>query len=278
MKRHWLSGVLAAAALCLPIRQAGGKLVDCLGGVRKTRWILPLGLAEVSGLALTDDGRLLAHDDERGRVVEFDYKTGNIVKSFRLGPALPRDDFEGIAVVGSRVYLVTSAGLLYAFAEGKGGAVVPYTVTTTHAGDGCEVEGLAADPPRRALLFLCKTPRARGKTGGITLLRWSLERNQWFAPDHITVPIDADAGRRLGLLFRGSDLSRDPVTGRFLAVASINKAVAEFTHDGRLVGIGPLGKHHPQPEGVAVAKDGTVIVTDEGGNGAARVSVYACGR
>ena len=45
---------------------------------------LPKRLAEISGLALTDDGRLLAHDDEMAVVYELDQKDGSIVKWFAL--------------------------------------------------------------------------------------------------------------------------------------------------------------------------------------------------
>ena len=52
----------------------------------------------------------------------------------------------------------------------------------------------------------------------------------------------------------------------------------EFSADGRVIGRGPLGKHHRQAEGVAIAKDGTIYVSDEGGQSAGSVTVYACSR
>ena len=53
-------------------------------GERKAvaRWILPHDLDELSGLALTPDGRLLAQGDERGKISEIDYRRGIIVKQF----------------------------------------------------------------------------------------------------------------------------------------------------------------------------------------------------
>src|SRR5205814_2130850 len=66
---------LAALALLVLVPLPGpnrgeARLVDCLAAKPRTRWVLPPDLREISGLALTDDGRLLTHDDERARIVE----------------------------------------------------------------------------------------------------------------------------------------------------------------------------------------------------------------
>src|SRR5688572_23063229 len=60
------------------------------------QWLLPPGLQEISGLALTKDNRLLVHDDELGQVSEIDYRRGVLVKRFSLGKGIA-GDFEGIA-------------------------------------------------------------------------------------------------------------------------------------------------------------------------------------
>ena len=50
-----------------------------------TRWKLAKSLREISGLAMTEDNRLLAHNDEKGIIFEIDYQNGSIVKAFGLG-------------------------------------------------------------------------------------------------------------------------------------------------------------------------------------------------
>ncbi len=256
----------------------GAKLVDCLAAKPRIRWALPPDLREISGLALTDDGRLLTHDDERARIVELDYRKGIEVKAFQLGRIAVRGDFEGIAVAGPRVFLVTSDGVLYEAREGKDGEAVPFSVTPTHAGALCEVEGLAFEPRDRALLLLCKTPRVAELRHMITILRWSLDGKRWLVPDRITIPMDRAFRTTWGHEFRGSDLARDPVTGHYLAIAGLNGMAIELTAEGRLLGAGPLAKHHPQAEGAAVAKGGTILVSDEGGRGPGHLAVYSCAR
>jgi uncharacterized protein YjiK len=252
--------------------------VECLAGKPRARWLLPPDLREISGLAFTDDGRLLVHDDGRARIVELDYRTGRVVKAFELGRPVRRGDFEGIAIAGPRIFLVTSDGVLYETREGKDRDAVPYRRTPTGAGRLCEVEGLAWEPASLALLFLCKTPRVRGLRHSITMLRWSVDGQRWLVPDRITIPMDKKFRDTYGAEFRGSDLARDPVTGRYLAIAGLNRMAVELTADGRIVGAGFLGKHHPQAEGVAVARDGTILVSDEGVRGPAHLAVYACAR
>ena len=90
------------------------------------RWILPREMREVSGLALTSDGRLLAHGDERGRVYVIDPRGGALLKSFGIGnrDADASADFEGITVAQGRIFMVASNGMLYEFAEGEDGNIL----------------------------------------------------------------------------------------------------------------------------------------------------------
>ncbi|MGE0352695.1 MAG: hypothetical protein AB7Q69_05580, partial [Gemmatimonadales bacterium] len=98
------------AALCL---------MPCLAGAQDqldppvARYRLPRALTEISGLAMNAEGRLFAHDDERGIIFEVDYRSGRILRSFSLGRRGLRGDYEGIAVVGQSIWLVTSDGTLY---------------------------------------------------------------------------------------------------------------------------------------------------------------------
>ena len=55
------------------------------------RWLLPRELDEISGIALTSDGRLLAHGDERAQISEIDYRRGVIVKQFVVGRPTVRE-------------------------------------------------------------------------------------------------------------------------------------------------------------------------------------------
>ncbi len=247
---------------------------------RGTQLKLPHELREVSGLAVTGDGRLLAHGDERGVVYELDPRRGTVVKAFSLGTPPPRDDFEGIAVAGARVFLVTSGGRLYETREGADGAAVPFTVRDTGLGAACEIEGLAYEPADGTLIVPCKRPRGAGRQdaalrGSVTLFRWSLARNALAAPPRVAAPVAAVV-RGTGLTaFHPSSVERAPRTGHYVIVAGPQHALVEVTAAGVVVAVRELSaRAHPQPEGITFVGDSTLLIADEGGSKRGTLTAY----
>src|SRR3954466_11815516 len=106
---------------------------------------LEKALHEISGIAFTADGRLLAHGDEHAVVWQLDPRSGKVLKRFGLGREghVLKGDFEDIQVVSGRVYLVTSGGEIVAGSEGADGAVVSTADVAEGLQGACEVEGLA---------------------------------------------------------------------------------------------------------------------------------------
>jgi uncharacterized protein YjiK len=254
-----------------------------LSGPPAWRVALPDKLREISGLALSPDGRLFAHGDEEATVFELDPRAGRVLKSFSLvttrqEPDLgkkARDgrvagDFEGLAIAHDRFFLVTSNGVLVEFAEGADGASVPYTAHRTGLGDICEVEGLAHDPSGNALLLLCKQVRSTAYLGGIVIYAWSIAQRRLEPEPRIAVPFAAVARMTGGRAFNGSGLAFTPGGRSLVLVAGPQRLFAEITPDGRLVEGGQLDRTAlTQPEGVEFLKDGTLVITSEGGRGAA---------
>lgn len=233
---------------------------------------LPGRLDEISGLATTPDGRVFAHDDERGRVHQIDPATGEVGKSFDLGPGETRADFEGIVVLGERFFLVTSSGFLYEFREGDDEANVPFRVTDTGLGGRCEVEGLDYDPEADALLLACK--QVRPDEGALVVHRIPIRSD---GPALEPLRID-----RAGLGALGVDVRFAPsavlVTpdGTVLLLSAVTEAVIEVDRAGNLVdGVALPRREHPQPEGLALGADGTLYIADEENGQDARLTVYA---
>ena len=242
-----------------------------------TRWELPRRLNEISGLAMTSDHRLLAHNDEVGVVFEIDYRDGSIVKEFQLADmtAPVADDFEGIAVAGSQVYLVTSSGRLYEFREGAAGESVLFFVYATGLGRDCEIEGLSYDADRRELLLMCKDARSRGLAGRLPMYRWSIDDKRLSADTPAVVSV-RDFARQIGSnRYRPSGIERHPVSGNYFVVAANPGAIAEVTPAGEVLDAKRFtARWHRQVEGIAFAADGALIVADEGGGGRASLTVY----
>lgn len=242
-----------------------------------TRWKLPGRLKEISGLAMTMDNRLLAHSDEKGIIYEIDYRNGSIVKAFQLADmkAPVADDFEGIATVDDQIYLVTSSGRLYECSEGADGESVLYNIYTTGVGRDYEIEGLAYDANRRALLLMCKGSRRADLTGRLAIYHWSIDEKQLNEDAHVVIPVIQFSRHIKGKKFQPSGIEQHPVSGNYFVVAARQTAIAEITPGGQVVVVKQFPvQRHRQAEGITFAADGTLIIADEGAGKKARLTLY----
>lgn len=238
------------------------------------RWVLPPSLREISGLAITPQGRLLAHGDEQGRVVEIDYRRGTVLKQFLVGSPPVQADFEGIAAVGDVIYLLASNGNLYEFREGTDGARVKYRLHDTHLGRECEFEGVAFEPASNSLLLACKRVGKKSLRDFLVIYRWRLAGGNGSRLSELKLPLGPIIGSNKWKGLHPTDIAVDPTSGNYVLVASPERALIEVTPQGGVVSAGPLPSRHRQPEGVAITKDGILIVSDEGGHQRAAITLY----
>lgn len=236
---------------------------------------LARALQEISGLAVTGDGRLFAHADERGVVVQVDGCRGTIEKSFALGSPPVRADFEGIAIAGERFFLITSAGRLYETREGANGATVPFTMLDTGFGKSCEVEGLAYEPADRVLLIGCKRSSHPALRGNVVVFRWSLERGAPASPIGLTIPLRDVVKKGGDRSFGTSTIERDARSGHYVLIAGPEQLLLEVTPTGAVVATRPLSHRvHRQPEGATFLGDSVLVIADEGGSAAGTLTCY----
>lgn len=242
-----------------------------------TRLKLPKRLKEISGLAMTADSRLLAHNDEEGIVFEIDYHDGTIIKSFTLTDhkAPVAADFEGIATAEGSVYLVTSSGRVYECREGNDKEAVLFNVYTTGIGRDYEIEGLAYEPNRRALLLMAKNPRSPDHEGLLTVYIWSIDTKQLVENAHIVLNISDFSNLIKSKNFHPSGIERHPQTGNYFIVAARESAIAEISPTGDVISVMPFpAKWHRQAEGITFLDPHTLIVSDEGAGKRARLTLY----
>jgi uncharacterized protein YjiK len=232
------------------------------------RWLLPPALDEISGLAITADGRLLAHGDQRAEVFEIDYRRGTVVKQFSLGKPTVHADFEGITMIGDTVVLLASDGTLYMFREGANGARVDYAMHDTKLGRECEFEGVAFDSALRALLLACKNVRIKSLKDALVIFRWKLDGGKGPQLSRLTVPLNRISGSTGWDGLHPSDITIDPLNGNYLIVASREEGLVEITPTGSVIFARGLPGDHYQAEGVAITQDSILIVSDEKSLGA----------
>jgi uncharacterized protein YjiK len=242
---------------------------------------LPHELREASGLCLTKDGRLLCHNDEQGAVYNVDYRTGKILSRFYLGKFLIyRDDLEGIAAKGDTIFMSNSSGTILRFLPGKDGEKVPFEKFKTPLSARNDVEGLVYDPVTDCLLLACKgeasvdyknpLPADQKAVYAFSLKTYKLQPKPRFLIS--TLKITATTHEKE---FCPSSIERDPRTGHFFMLAARGNAIVEMEANGTLIGASSLPNSvNPQPEGLAIMPDGTIVICNEGRGKAGRLCVY----
>jgi len=237
------------------------------------QWRLPDRLREISGLALTDDERLFGIADEEAIVYELDYTEGRLVKAFALGDPVVLGDFEGLAYLQQRFWLMTSRGELYTTREGRDGEHMAYEKFDTGLVGECEFEGLAEVESRNTLALLCKDAKNKRE---LRVFEWSVDERRLVKDGGFPLPkkdIEEAIGRKS---VHPSGLVMHPQLGTWWVLAARQFALFELDADGNLMDVIMMldEERHRQAEGIELTSDGRLLIADEGQNGSARLSVY----
>lgn len=253
------------------------------GDKKVTSFKLTSELSEASGLAFASDGRLLIHNDEKGIVYEIDPRTGSLGRRFSLGKTLVyRDDLEDIAVKKDTIFMVNSSGVLLRFLPGQDNEKVSFQTFKTPLSLRNDVEGLAYDPLTDCLLLACKGEagiefKNKVPANHRAVYAFSLTTYKLSLQPRFLLPVAKITARLKEKEFAPSAMVRHPRTGNFFVLAARGNAIVELEANGNLLGVAALPKAvHPQPEGLAIAADGTLVICNEGGGKGkpGRLAVY----
>jgi len=226
---------------------------------------LPKKVNEASGLAVTSDGRLLTHDDERGVVYQIDYRTGETVKKFYVGSLTAHADFEGIAIAGDRCFMVTSGGNLFAFKEGDDDEQVKYDLYRTPLTESNDIEGLEYDAQTNALLLACKKYPGKGLKGYKAVYAVPLETMKMDKQPRLLIPLNAVSEKSHKGNFNPSGIALHPRSGTFFIISADGETIVEITREGVVLAQRELSKKiNPQPEGIAFAPDLSLLICNDG--------------
>lgn len=258
-------------------RQLSSRLASVDKGEDKSKpvakWIMPPELREISGMALTQDGKILAHDDEVAKVYVIDPLRGLLLKSFSLGTGM-RGDFESITVAGTDIYMLASNGVLFQFQEGADGAGVPYSAVDLHLGNECEFESMVYEPDSNWLVMPCKKATNKSLEHDLVIYRWKLGGPNSERLSMVTIPFAKLVGNNKWKALHPSDITIDPSSGNFVMIASHEEALVEMTRSGELVRAEVLPHGHNQPEGIVITKDSLMMISDEATRKPAAITVY----
>ncbi|HEV7387665.1 MAG TPA: SdiA-regulated domain-containing protein [Gemmatimonadaceae bacterium] len=236
------------------------------------QWIMPAQLREISGLALTSRGTVLAHDDNSGRIYEIDPRTGVLLKGFSL-TGNQKEDFEAITIAGNDIYLMASDGKLFRFREGADGQQVQFQLFDSGLKKDCEFESLVYESDSTRLLMACKRLLDKQAAKELVIYRLPLPLNR-ATITAMRVPLSDVVGTNGWKDFRPSDMTIDPNTRNYVIIASHEKGLVVLTPDGEVVRSEPLPGDHRQPEGVAITRDSILMVSDESNVKPAAITLY----
>ena len=239
------------------------------------QFTLPKRVSEASGLAMSDDGRLFCHDDERGVVYQIDYSRGQIVKQFSLGKFGVQEDFEGIAIKKDTMYLVAGNGTIFEFLEGGDGDRKSFTVYKTPLSLKNDVEGLEYDPETNALLLACKGSPGNNHSGQKAVYAFSLATKRLEENPRFLLPLSAVAKKSRKGQFNPSGIARHPQSGTFFIISADGESIVELSRDGAILGQVEISKKvNSQPEGITFTPDLTLILCNDGQGGSGTLTLY----
>lgn len=245
---------------------------------KPTQLELPKELKEISGLALTDDQRLFAHGDEKGTIYQLDINTGEIVKEFEIGDKKVEEDFEGIATVNNKIFMVVSNGDIYEFEEGENDEEVDYKVYKTDLKSKFDVEGLCYDKETNSLLLACKEFAGKKYDESKTVYSFDLKKKKLDEKPRFIISLNKLEKKWDVDKFKPSAIERHPKSGTYFILGGKGLVILEISKEGNVMDEMILDKeYHHQPEGIAFLKSGTMIISDEADKDKATLTFYKKG-
>jgi len=231
-------------------------------------------LNEISGLTFLAD-KLFTHNDESATIFQIDEYNGKIIKKFTVGNPAVKGDFEDIAAVQGKLYLISSIGDIYMFSEGGNKGNVGYKVFSTGITKS-DIEGLCYDEATNSLLIACKGNPGKHYKGHKVIYSFDLNTNTISSEPRFKLNL-SDLRNKYGLSdFSPSAIIKNKKTGTFFILSSRDKAVAEMTASGKIINLVKLDEYrHNQPEGIEFAPDGSLLISDEGGSGRGTLTRYS---
>ena len=224
-------------------------------------WEMPFELNEISGIVLLENQKILAENDEEGKLFIYDLKMTTIEKTIFFG----RDgDYEDVAVNNNTAYALRSDGTIFEIKNYKFEPVV--VLHPTFLSEDDDTEGLFFDIESNRLLIACKGNSAVLDGNKASLIyEFSLNTNR-LNP----VPIITISQKEIRTKYKNtnhfspSGIAIHPVTKNSFIISSVGKMMAEFSTKGKLLHVFDLNyPNFQQPEGISFAPNGDLYISNE---------------
>ena len=240
---------------------------------------LPSSLEEISGLTVLDEQTLGAIQDEKGRLYVINLNTGTVEDD----PAFDENgDYEDLARVGDRVFVLRSDGTLFEIHDWRA-EKLETTRHKTPLSPKYDTEGLVYDPAHARLLIACKEYAGKGRKDQKVIFAFDLENNQLVDEPVFTIDgaafneqVEQDDGLSERIRralepavdlsgFKPSALALHPVTGALYVLSSVRQVIVVLSPDGAMAAVWSLPENlFRQPEGMTFLPNGDLFIASEG--------------
>lgn len=242
----------------------GGVLNPAVKIIRK--WEMPKDLKEISGIAPINNKQIACVQDELGKIFIFSIAENKVEKEIEFSS---KGDYEGIAVVDDKAYIIRADGLLLEVANYSSGkpTVKEYRTPLTVKQD---VEGLCYDAKNNRLLLSIKgkelnTDEYKGiyafslsskKMEANPVLKIDLTNNFW------------NKAKKKKDVIQPSDIDVHPATGDIYIVDGADPKLFVMSNHGTPKQLYQLNSSDfPQPEGITFLQNGDLLISNEGRKG-----------
>lgn len=240
-------------------------------------------LKEISGLSMSEDDNILyAIQDENGIVFQLDKSTGKIIKQKRFHDD---GDYEGIEMVGDKIYIVKSSGNIYEvndlWTEKPERKKFKFFLTKEN-----NIEGLTYNAVSNKLILSAKgfsPAKEENKNNRVIysfdLATNTLEEDPIFVyekkdmEEFVKTKVPKENRHLFAIANPGkgefklgpSGIAIHPITKNYYTVSSRGKVLIVCHPDGSLLHFEKLNKKiHIQPEGITFDKAGNLYISNEG--------------
>ncbi|NCD34501.1 MAG: hypothetical protein EOL87_13940 [Spartobacteria bacterium] len=242
---------------------------------------LPDPLREISALAYVDSESLICVQDEDGTLFTFNPETKRITKT---QPFDKKGDYEGIAKVGSTIYVLRSDGDLFEITDYS--SEKPHTTRYKTGIPAKNNEGLCHDPTKDRLLIAAKSKSGKGtafndkrmvyafslktkKTSEKPVITFDLQDiTQFLQNAGINIPQKKKKKHGNILSFTPSAIGIHPSTGDLYVLSGSSRFLFVFNMEGAILYANNLDHTlFNQAEGITFSPSGDMFISNEARNG-----------
>lgn len=230
---------------------------------------LDVSLREISGMSYVPGKEIiLAHNDEKGEMFTIDFKSKS--NDYQKKKFAGKGDYEDIVQSDSITYiLMSTGGILEVNTRDTSSKAKEYILPIEGKN---EFETLYRDS-EGSLILLCK--QCDHEKDKIRAAYKFDPRTHTFSSEPVYEIDITEIQQRLNddaAEFKPSAAAVHPSTGQLFVIASVGKLLAIFDKNGKLEELIRLDPSmYNQPEGMTFAPNGDLYISNEGGEGMARV-------